>query len=70
MKVTNRPVLDDVVTLTPEMIRAGVRELDLSFNCDGVLDASEDVVADVFLAMMRQYLTRRRVTNGEQRYCS
>ena len=36
MKVTDRPALDGGITLTPEMIRAGARELDLSFNSDRV----------------------------------
>ena len=46
------------IEVTPEMIRVGVRELELSVSSDGVPDPSEDVCRDVFLAMWRER-TRR-----------
>ena len=39
--------------ITPAMIEAGVKELKLSFSLDGEMDDAEDVVVDVFMAMMQ-----------------
>jgi hypothetical protein len=39
--------------ITPEMIEAGMRELELSFSDDGYMDNSGDVVRSIFMAMRR-----------------
>jgi hypothetical protein len=44
-------VADPEIEITREMIEAGVRELMLSFDTDGSMDAPETVVSDVFRAM-------------------
>ena len=43
----------DEIEVTPEMIEAGMRELELSFDTDGGMDPAADVVSDVFRAMWR-----------------
>jgi len=50
METEDRPTLDEI-EVTPEMVEAGVRVLNLSFNSDGFLDEREVVVEDVFRAM-------------------
>lgn len=52
--VPDRPAIDpaDEIEVTPEMVRAGVDVLNLSFSSDGFLDERECVVEDVFRAMM------------------
>ena len=43
----------DEIAVTPEMIAASAKELSLSINSDGVLDAPENVLPNVFRVMMR-----------------
>lgn len=51
MEKTNESAPEEEIEITPEMIKAGVNELKLSFSYDGHMDDYEDIVAEIFRKM-------------------